>query len=426
MDLGFIWLFVMLFAMMAVGVPVAVSMLLSSFIYMQLNGMSFYSAVVQSVAAPMSQTLLATGFFILAGNLMNRGGVTRKLFAFAKDLVGWIPGGLGHANVVASVIFAGMSGSATADAAGLGKIEIQAMTDDGYDLDFAVAVTAASSVIGPIIPPSVPLLMMAVITGASAGRLFAAGILPGIVCALIEMATVLVIALRRGYPRTRVDSLHTFLSDLKVAFLPLMTPVLMCVCIYTGIVTPSECAVLAGVYAIALGLLSREITVKELPHIFKESCELLTNILFIVVAAKVLGYIITLERIPNIVAEMMMAHVNSPTSCMLVIALIMLIVGCVMDGTAAIFIVAPILYPVASSFGIDPVHFCLVFVFVLMSGVITPPFGMVLFVLQGVTGIEFGRMCKALIPFMLALLAVILLLVFFPALSTLIPKLIYG
>ena len=441
MDLSFIWLFVFLIFMMGLGMPVAIAMLASSFLYMQIFDINFYSAMVQSISAPMSQTLLATGFFILAGNLMNHGGITDRIFGFAKTLVGWIPGGLGHANVVASVIFAGMSGSATADAAGLGRIEIEAMTKNGYDTPFAAATTAASSVIGPIIPPSVPfvmygqsagvspsvpMVMMAVITGVSTGRLFAAGMVPGVICALSQMIVVLIIALKRKYPRTPFPTLSGFWEDLKRSFLPLLTPVLMLVGIYTGAVTPSESAVLAGLYAIALGLLTHEIRIRDLPHIFADSCKFLISVLFIVVASDVFGYIITLERIPNIVTEMMMSSIGSSTGCLLVIVLIMLVVGCFMDGTAAIFIVAPILYPVAVSFGIDPIHFCLIFVFVLMAGVVTPPFGMVLFILQGITKIKFSLLVKNMVPFYIAFAAVILLFVFVPATSTWLPTLIYG
>lgn len=426
MDLNFIWLFVFLIIMMGLGMPVAIAMLASSFLYMQIFDINFYSAMVQSVSAPMSQTLLATGFFILAGNLMNHGGITDRIFGFAKTLVGWIPGGLGHANVVASVIFAGMSGSATADAAGLGRIEIEAMTKNGYDTPFAAATTAASSVIGPIIPPSVPMVMMAVITGVSTGRLFAAGMVPGVICAASQMIVVLIIAIKRKYPRSPFPTLRSFWEDLKRSFLPLLTPVIMLVGIYTGAVTPSESAVLAGIYAIALGLLTHEIRIREIPHIFADSCKFLISVLFIVVASDVFGYIITLERIPNIVTDLMMSGIGSQTGCLLVIVLIMLVVGCFMDGTAAIFIVAPILYPVAVSFGIDPIHFCLIFVFVLMAGVVTPPFGMVLFILQGITKEKFSVLVKNMIPYYIAFAAVILIFVFVPATSTWLPNLIYG
>ena len=300
------------------------------------------------------------------------------------------------------------------------------MTQNGYDKEFSAAITGASSVLGPIIPPSVPMILMATLTGVSTGRLFAAGILPGITCALILMIIVFLLALKNGYPRTPFPTARLFWVDLKMAFLPMMTPVLMRLSIYSGVFTPSEVAVFAGMYAICLGLITHELPLRQIPHIFRESAQLLCNILFIVVAAKVFGYVLTLERVPNIITEMMMSFVSSPTGCMIVIVIIMLIVGCIMDGTAAIFIVAPILYPVATSFGIDPIHFCMVFVFTLMVGVVTPPFGMVLFILQKVAKVDFGKLCKAMIPFFAGLGIVILLLAFVPQLSTLMPAIMYG
>ncbi len=426
MNLHFILLFVMLFGFMALGIPVAIAMVISSMIYMAVFDISIYSAVVQSVSAPMSQTLLATGFFILAGNLMNRGGVTRKIFNFAQDIVGWIPGGLAHANVVASVIFAGMSGSATADAGGLGQIEVEAMTEKGYDLDFSLAVTGASTILSPIIPPSVPAVMLACITGVSTGRLFMAGIVPGIVYAGAMMVMIVFISLKRGYPRNPWPSRKVFVQDLISAFFPLLTPVIILACIYNGVVTPSEAAVLAGVYATILGLVTRDLKIRELPHIFKDGCELLISILFIVIATKMFSYIITLEQVPATISKIMMANVSSPTVCLLIVMLVLLICGCVMDNTATIFIVAPVLFPVATAMGVDPVQFCIVFSFTLMIGVITPPVGMVLFVLQGMSGIEFGKLCKAMFPFMLLAIGMSILMILVPGITTWLPNLIYG
>ncbi len=426
MNLNFILLFAMLFALMALGIPVAVAMVISSFIYMTIFDISIYSAVVQSVSAPMSQTLLATGFFILAGNLMNRGGVTRKIFNFAKDLVGWVPGGLAHANVVASVIFAGMSGSATADAGGLGQIEVEAMREDGYDLDFSLAVTGASTILSPLIPPSVPAVMLACITGVSTGRLFMAGVIPGLVYAGLMMALIVLISLKRGYPRTKVPPVKILVKDFINAFFPLLTPVIILVCIYNGVVTPSESAVLAGVYATVLGLVTKDLKLRELPGIFKDAAQLLVSILFIVIATKLFSYIITLEQVPTTISKIMMANVSSPTVCLMIVALVLLICGCIMDNTATIFIVAPVLFPVATAMGVDPVQFCLVFNFVLMIGVITPPVGMVLFVLQGMSGIEFGKLCKAMAPFIILALGTGLLMICVPSISTWLPNLIYG
>lgn len=425
MILKFILLFGLLFVFMALGAPVAVSMLFSCFIYMWAFDISIVSAIMQCTTAPMSQTLLSVGFFILAGNLMNNGGVTRKIFKFAKNIVGWIPGGLGHANVIASVIFAGMSGSATADAGGLGQIEVEAMTEDGYDLDFSLAITGASTILSPIIPPSIPAVLLACLTGVSTGRLFTGGIIPGVIFALALMAMVYVIALRRKYPRSPFPTWKVFFKDLLQAFFPLLTPVIILASIYSGVVTPTEAAVLAGAYAILLGLVSRDLKPRDIPRIFKESCDLLVSILFITVAAKILSYIITVEQVPAIISRAMIANVDSGTAFLFIEAAILLICGCVMDGTATIYIVAPILFPISQALGVDPVQFCIVFSFTLMVGVITPPFGMVLFVLQGMSGIAFGRLCKAMLPFIVVSLIMILLLILIPGLSAWLPSLIY-
>ena len=426
MSMHFIWLFIMMFGFMALGLSVGSCILFASFIYMWIFDIPVFSALVSGVSAPMSQTLLATGFFILAGNLMNRGGITDRIFNFARDVVGWIPGGLGHTNVLASVIFAGMSGSATADAGGLGQIEVEAMTKNGYDTDFSLAVTGGSTILSPIIPPSIPAVLLACITGASTGRLFMAGVIPGIIYAGIMMVMITIMSIKRKYPRDPLPKGKQFLKDFIAAFFPLLTPVIILGSIYTGVVTPSEAATLAGVYAIVVGLCTRDLKMKELPHIFREGVQLLGSILYITVAAKVFSYIITLEQVPTIVAELMVKGIHSSFGCLMVVAVILLICGCVMDGTATIFIVAPVLFPVATSFGVDPVQFCIVFAFTLMIGVITPPFGMVLFVLQGMSGIEYGRLCKAMVPFIILALVMMMILILFPSVSTFLPNLIYG
>ena len=216
------------------------------------------------------------------------------------------------------------------------------------------------------------------------------------------------------------------MQDLISAFFPLLTPVIILACIYNGVVTPSEAAVLAGVYATILGLVTRDLKIRELPHIFKDGCELLISILFIVIATKMFSYIITLEQVPATISKIMMANVSSPTVCLLIVMLVLLICGCVMDNTATIFIVAPVLFPVATAMGVDPVQFCIVFSFTLMIGVITPPVGMVLFVLQGMSGIEFGKLCKAMFPFMLLAIGMSILMILVPGITTWLPNLIYG
>jgi len=424
--MNFIWLFVMFFALMALGIPVAIALLCSSAIYMWIFDMSFMGAMTQSIFAPMSATLLSMGFFIFAGNLMNNGGVTNKIFDFSKKLVCWLPGGLGHANIIASLIFAGMSGTALGDAGGLGKIELEAMRNEGYDDDFSLAVTGASSVLGPIIPPSVPMVMFAVMTGISTGKLFMAGVIPGLISCIAMMVLVYLIAKKRGYPSEPLPPLKVWTASFKNAFFALLTPVIMLYCIYTGVVTPSESAVVAGVYAIILGLLSRDLKIKDIPNMVKETVELMTSVLFIVLATKFFGYILTIEQVPKRIADLLLQNISSPLIAMVLMAILLIICGCVMDNNATIMIVTPVLFPAAVALGIDPVQFGLVFNFTLMIGVITPPVGMVLFVLKGMSDITFGKLCKAVTPFIIVLFVVDFLLILFPGLSTWLPSIIYN
>ncbi len=427
MSLNIIWLFVMLFGMMALDIPVATSMLVSAVVYMLAFDIPMLSATIQSIWSPMSSILLSTGFFILAGNLMNNGGVTKRIFNFANTLVGWVPGGLGHANVVASVIFAGMSGTAVGDAGGLGQIEVNAMTDNGYDLDFSLAVTGASSILGPIIPPSVPMVMYALVAGASIGKMFMAGIIPGLISAAGMMGLVYYFAKKRNYTKLKFPTGKEFWQSFRYAFFPLLAPIIILVSIYSGVITPSESAVIAAVYAMVIGVLSKDLSIKAIPGIFKESFQLFGSILYIFVASKFFGFVVAYEQVPNYLAKFVVDNIgDSPALFFLCVIVILLICGCIMDNNATILIITPVLAPVAASLGIDPIHFGLVFIFTMMIGVVTPPVGIILFVLQGMSGISFGKLCRAIAPFIIMLIACALLFALVPALSTWLPNLLFG
>lgn len=427
MSLNIIWLFVMLFGMMALDIPVATSMLVSAVVYMLVFDIPMLSATIQSIWSPMSSILLSTGFFILAGNLMNNGGVTKRIFNFANTLVGWVPGGLGHANVVASVIFAGMSGTAVGDAGGLGQIEVNAMTDNGYDLDFSLAVTGASSILGPIIPPSVPMVMYALVAGASIGKMFMAGIIPGLISAAGMMGLVYYFAKKRNYTKLKFPTGKEFWQSFRYAFFPLLAPIIILVSIYSGVITPSESAVIAAVYAMVIGVLSKDLSIKAIPGIFKESFQLFGSILYIFVASKFFGFVVAYEQVPNYLAKFVVDNIgDSPALFFLCVIVILLICGCIMDNNATILIITPVLAPVAASLGIDPIHFGLVFIFTMMIGVVTPPVGIILFVLQGMSGISFGKLCRAIAPFIIMLIACALLFALVPALSTWLPNLLFG
>ncbi len=425
MSLHFIWLFVMLFGLMAIGVPIAYSMLASCVIYMLIFDIPVFSAFVPSLSGVMSTTMLAAGFFMLAGNIMNNGGVTEKIFDFAERLVSWIPGGLGHANVVASFIFAGMSGTAIGDASGLGRVEIDAMTKKGYDLDYSCSITAASTVLGPTVPPSVPAVMYATMCGVSTGRMFMAGVFPGLIAAGAMMVLIFCIAKFRHYDKIPFCGWKKLLRSLWSALPALMCPVIILVSIYTGIITPIESAILASVYALVVGLIQRNIKIKDLPGLFSKSTKSFISVMFIVFAAKLFGFIISYEHIPDYICNAL-SGINTTFVFLLISIAILLVVGCIIDSSASVVMMAPVLYPVAVAMGVDPVQFGLILIFTLMIGVITPPIGICLFVLQEQTGINFGKLCRAVIPYMILLIGCVIFYAAVPAISTWLPTMIYG
>ena len=420
-------LFVLVFAFLIMGFPVAIALGGSSLVYVLLSGQVPDLVVVHRMVNGVdSFPLLAVPFFILAGNLMNTAGITNRIFDFAKACVGWLRGGLGHVNIGASVIFAGMSGAAVADAGGLGTIEIKAMRDAGYDPDFSVGVTAASSTIGPIIPPSLPMVIYGVVASASIGQLFAAGFLPGLLMAVSLMVMVAWYARRRNYPRdARFAWGQLGLAFLR-AFLSLMTPVIIVGGILFGIFTPTEAAIAASVYALALGLLVyRTLTWRRLVRVSFDTVETTSIIMLIVAGASIFAWILTSNRVTEHFASFILAVTDNPYLVLLVINVILVIVGCFMETIAAITILVPVLLPVVVKLGIDPVHFGVIMVLNLMIGLLTPPVGMVLYVLSRVSGVPFERCVAATAPFLVPLVTVLVLVTFVPALSMWLPTLIY-
>ena len=420
-------LFASLFLMLLLGFPVAVALAGSSALYVLLQGTVPDVIVLHRMVNGVdSFPLLAVPFFILAGNLMNTAGVTNRIFDFAIALVGWLRGGLGHVNVAASVIFAGMSGTAVADAGGLGTIEIKAMRDRGYPLDFSLGITAASSTIGPIIPPSLPLVIFGVMANASIGQLFIAGFVPGLMMALALMIYVFWYAHSRGIAPDAAFRLSTLFRSFLRAFPALMTPGLIIGGILFGVFTPTEAAVAACVWALFLGLfLYRSLTWRRLLRVSADTVETTAAVLFIVAAASIFAWVLTQARITEFLTLGLLAISDDPVVLLLLINLVLLVVGCFMETIAAITILVPVLLPVAARIGIDPVHFGIVMVLNLMIGLLTPPVGMVLYVLARVSGAPLSLAIRAVVPFLFPLLAVLLLINFIPALTLWLPGLVY-
>lgn len=421
-------LLVIIFGLLVIGLPVAWTLAGGALIYFAFLQERVPELVVvhRMVSGINSFPLLAIPFFIFAGALMNAAGITDRIFDFAKAIVGWMRGGLGHVNIAASVFFAGMSGAAVADAGGLGMVEIKAMRKAGYDDGFSVGITAASSTIGPIIPPSLPLVIYGVVASASIGQLFAAGLIPGILMAVSLMIMVAFYARRRNYPRDEKLVLRVIWFTFRRAFLSLMTPVLIIGGILFGIFTPTEAAVIAAAYALFLGVVVyRTLTVRRLLHVSMETIETTAIVLMIVAAASIFAWILNSLRVPQQFAGLILSMTENEFIILLLLNAVILLVGFFMETIAAITILVPVLLPIAVQVGMDPVQFGIVLVLNLMIGLLTPPVGMVLYVLSRVSGVPFERCAVSTLPFMIPLVAVLLLVTFVPALSLWLPTLIY-
>ncbi len=424
MSTMIIIILICMLALFLLKVPVYISMALTGCALMLATSGMKWSILSQYLyTGANSFTLLAIPLFLLAAKLMNTGGITKRLFAFCMKVVGWMPGGLGHVNVLSSVIFAGMSGTAVSDAGGLGSIEIKAMNENGFDNDFSCCVTAVSSTLGPIIPPSIPLVVYATVSGASVGALFMAGIIPGIVMALIMMGVVTIYAVKRHYPRTSFPTAREFWRALKEGFFPLMAPAILLVGIYGGVFTPTESAAIVVLYSLFLDIvIYRELTFKKFIGILKETVRDSLTIALIIAGATFFGYVATRARIPQMILASMTSIVSSKFMLLIIINVFLLIIGCFLETASAITIVVPLILPLLAAYDINLTHFGIVMVLNLMIGLLTPPFGLVLFVISKIGNISVGKFSKALIPWMIALLAALLLITFVPELSLWFPQ----
>ena len=424
----FIGLLIILFI---IGVPVGISIGLTcmAVLWVQNDFVSIPLALfpLKMMHGINNFPILAIPFFILAANVMNTGSATPRIFNFANGLVGHLRGGLGHVNVIASMIFAGMSGTAVADAAGLGSLEIKAMRDQGYPLPYSIGITGASSVIGPIIPPSVAMVIYGWLGDVSVGALFMGGLIPGVLMGLSLMAMTLILSYRINMPIQPRPPISEVFRLSQRALLSLMAPVIIVGGIWSGVFTPTESGVVASAYAIILGMvIYKDITWPDLLKVFQNTIAFTAIVLFIISLAVLYGWLLVRLQIPLTLAELVVRVSTNTTVLLILIVCFFLIVGCFMSVIESVLIFTPVMAPMVKMLGIDPLFFGVLTVISLSVGVITPPFGNVIYVMVGITNSSFEDVVKAILPFLIPILAVILLLVFFPGLVTFLPRYVAG
>ncbi len=410
---------------LVIGLPVAVTLGLSSLAYLIMADIPFVVMPQKMYAGMDVFVLLSIPGFILAGNLMNRGGITERIIRFASALVGWVRGGLGLTNIAASMLFGGITGTAVADAASIGGVMIPGMKKAGYPADFAAAVTAASSTVGPIIPPSVPMIIVGALSGISVGKMFMAGAVPGILMGLAMMVTAYVIAARKGFPRQSWQGVAELARSFSGALWALAMTGLIIYGLLSGIATPTETAVVASVYAFIVGaLIYRQLPVRELPKIIVDSAVSSAAILVLVGFANVFGWILVSERIPQAIANTVLSVTDNRFLVILMINILLLFLGMFMETIAALIILFVPLLALAQAVGIEPLHFATFAVLNLMIGLTTPPVGVCLFVCANIARLPLSPVVRAILPFVLTNIIVLLLVSYIPALATWLPGLL--
>jgi tripartite ATP-independent transporter DctM subunit len=408
-----------------IGLPLFTSMGLAGFAFVMLGGLS-PTIVPQKMAQAMNSfPIVAAPLFILMGNLLGAAKLTDRIVRFATSLVGSLRGGYAHASILSSMIFAGMVGSAVADAAGTGAVEVRAMKKAGYRPETAAAISAAAATIGPIIPPSLPMVIYGVSADVSVGRLFLAGFVPGVLMVLSLMVMVAIIAPRQGLPRHAFGGLRDVWVAFKGASWALLAPVILLGGMFSGLFTPTEAAAVADIYALFLGfVVYRTLSVKEIPAILINTAETTGIVMVLVMVAGALGWCMSISRIPQTVAPALVATISHPLVFLFASNVILLVVGCFMETLAALLILIPILVPAAIGFGIDPVQFGLIMIFNLILGTIHPPIGVVLFVMARIADITFEKISRAILPWLVPLLIVLVAITVWPPLTLWLPNLV--
>lgn len=419
-------LLVSMLVLMALGIPIFLAICIPAAMYFMIVDSSLMLLVSQRMVSGINNfSLLAVPFFILAGELMNEGNLTDRLFNFARKSVGRCPGGLGIANVIASCIFASMSGSAVADTAGLGRVEMQAMEEAGYDGEFSIGITVASSTIGPIIPPSINMVLFGSISGASIGALFIGGIIPGLLMGVSMIVIVVILSVKRHYP---IEEKVTFRELIKAFFVSLpsmFTPLIIIGGILTGWFTPTEAATVAVAYSLFLsGVVYRDLSVKKIVKAFSSAVSSSGMIMIIMGAANVFAYVLSREMIPQKALTFLLGFADNRALLWLLFLLFFFVVGMFMEVAAAIMVLVPILMPALNALGFDLVHFGVVMVLMLGVGLITPPVGMCLFVGSNVSGLPLNKVIKATVPYIIPVVIVVLICTYCPDLVLFLPNLL--
>ena len=413
-------IFIAWLVLLFLGIPVGFTLIMAALLYFIIGDWSLiYASGAQLISGINNFTLLAIPFFILTGTLMNSSGITDRIFNFAMSLVGHVPGGVGHVNITASLMFSGMSGSSLADAGGLGQLEIRTMRKAGYDDDFNGGLTAASSILSGIIPPSLNMIIYAALANVSVASMFIAGLVPGLLVAISLFITTFIIAKKRNYIVLERASLKVIGENFLKSFWALLTPLIIIVGIFSGFFTPTEAAVVSTVYALFLGFfVYRELTLKKVYANIVDALKMTGVVVLMLAAVEFFGQFVARERVAIKVAEGFLGITENPIFLLMLISVLLIVLGTFVEALALLVLVVPVLIPVVTSAGIDPVFFGAFVVLNLMIGILTPPMGMALFVVSRVGNIPVGTMYRGVLPFLIPLVLVTVALIFFPEIST--------